>query len=111
MISARLLAALALAGGLALSSPVLALDVFEPSFMGCAACQMIVGSLEAEPGAPQAPATVDLSRPCSILPPQDQKGCVQFGAIYGPKFIRAIRQKRAQGVPAGAICGQMGFCQ
>ncbi len=109
--SARFLAALALVAGLALSSPVRAMDVFEPSFMGCAACQMLVGSLEPEPGEAQAPARVDLSRPCSILPPQDQKGCVQFGATYGPKFIKAIRQKRAQGVPAGAICGQMGFCQ
>lgn len=44
MIRARLLATLALAGGLALSSPALALDVFEPSFMGCAACQMLVDS-------------------------------------------------------------------
>lgn len=108
---ARLSAILAGLILLAVAIPAPAQDVYVPSFMGCAACQMFISNIEPEPGEGDRSIQADLSKPCSILPPQDQKGCIQAGAVYGPKFIKAIRAKRAQGLPPAAICGQMGFCQ
>lgn len=97
-----------LAGGLLAPARSLAQDA---GFLECSSCQIILdlSATSAPPGAKDV--QVDMAKPCSILQPGDQKACAQFFAGYGPKFIKAIQERRAKGESYHQMCGRMGYCQ
>ncbi|MBI4807140.1 MAG: hypothetical protein HY795_18140 [Desulfovibrio sp.] len=79
-------------------------------YMECTACQLVLGLVEASAGDGQN-IVVDASKQCSLLPPGDRDACVKFYAAMGPKFIQALKDRRAKGEGLDAICRAMSYCQ
>lgn len=81
----------------------------EGGFMECSACQILLdlSASSAPPGAAQV--EVD-TKPCTLLDAADQKACTQFFTTYGPRFIKAVQKRRAQGESYHQMCARMGYC-
>jgi len=80
------------------------------SYMECAACQLVLGLVESSAGDGND-VVVDASRQCSLLPAADREACVKFYAAMGPKFIKALKDKRAKGQDLESVCRSMDYCQ
>lgn len=80
------------------------------SYMECAACQLVLGLVESSAGDGND-VVVDASRQCSLLPAADREACVKFYAAMGPKFIKALKDKRAKGHDLESVCRSMDYCQ
>lgn len=80
------------------------------SYMECAACQLVLGLVESSAGD-GSDVVVDASKQCSLLPAADREACVKFYAAMGPKFIKALKDKRAKGDNLESICRSMDYCQ
>lgn len=89
------------------ASPALAQN---GDYMECAACQLVLRLVESSAGDGRD-VVVDASRQCSILPPGDRDACVKFYAAMGPKFIKALKDRRAKGESLETICRAMSYCQ
>ena len=76
----------------------------------CMACQMVLGLVESSAGDGKD-ICVDASRQCSLLPPGDREACATFYAAMGPKFIKAIKERRAKGQSLESVCRAMSYCQ
>jgi len=79
-------------------------------YMECVACQMVLRLVEAS-AADAKDITVDATRQCSLLPAADREACVKFYAAMGPKFITALKNRRAKGESTENICRTMSYCQ
>ncbi|MFP5223368.1 MAG: saposin domain-containing protein [Acidobacteriota bacterium] len=79
-------------------------------YMECAACQLVLGLVESSAGD-GSDVVVDASRQCSLLPAADRDTCVKFYAAMGPKFIKALKERRAKGQDLEGVCRSMGYCQ
>ncbi len=79
-------------------------------YMECVACQMVLRLVEAS-AADAKDISVDASRQCSLLPAADREACVKFYSTMGPKFINALKSRRAKGESVESICRSMGYCQ
>ncbi|WP_243311556.1 saposin domain-containing protein [Fundidesulfovibrio agrisoli] len=79
-------------------------------YMECVACQMVLRLVEAS-AADAKDITVDATRQCSLLPAADREACVKFYSAMGPKFINALKNRRAKGESVESICRSMGYCQ
>ncbi|WP_027190191.1 saposin domain-containing protein [Fundidesulfovibrio putealis] len=79
------------------------------SYMECAACQLVLGLVESSAG--EGDVVVDASKQCSLLPAADREACVKFYAAMGPKFIKALKDKRAKGENLESVCRSMDYCQ
>jgi hypothetical protein len=80
-------------------------------YMECAACQLILKMVEGSYTDGGKDIVVDASRQCAILPPGDRDACTRFYAGFGPKFIKAVKDRRARGESMEAICSAMGYCR
>jgi len=81
-------------------------------YLECAACQLMLRLVESSAeGADGKTLVVDASRQCIILDPADRQACERFYAAYGPKFIKALKDRRAKGQSLDQICRAMGTCQ
>ncbi|WP_243364085.1 saposin domain-containing protein [Fundidesulfovibrio terrae] len=80
------------------------------SYMECTACQLVLGLVDASAGDGQNIA-VDASKQCALLPPGDRAACEKFYAEMGPKFIKALKARRAKGESLESICRAMAYCQ
>ncbi len=80
------------------------------SYMECAACQLVLGLVESSAGD-GSDVVVDASRQCSLLPAADRDACVTFYAAMGPKFIKALKDRRAKGENLEGVCRSMDYCQ
>ncbi|KAF0232854.1 MAG: hypothetical protein FD177_2211 [Desulfovibrionaceae bacterium] len=80
------------------------------SYMECAACQLVLGLVESSAGD-GSDVVVDASKQCSLLPVTDREACVTFYAAMGPKFIKALKDKRAKGENLESVCRSMDYCQ
>ena len=78
------------------------------SYMECAACQLVLGLVESSAGDD---VVVDASRQCSLLPAADRDACAKFYAAMGPKFIKALKDRRAKGDNLESVCRSMDYCQ
>lgn len=79
------------------------------SYMECAACQLVLGLVESSAG--DGGDVVDASKQCSLLPAVDREACVKFYAAMGPKFIKALKDRRAKGENLESVCRSMDYCQ
>ncbi len=81
-------------------------------YLECAACQLMLRLVESSAdGAAGQNIVVDASRQCVILEPADRQACERFYATFGPKFIKALKERRAKGQSLDQICREMGTCQ
>ena len=81
-------------------------------YLECAACQLLLRLVESSAeGTEGKNIVVDASRQCVILDPADRQACERFYAAYGPKFIKALKDRRAKGQSLDQICRAMGTCQ
>jgi hypothetical protein len=79
-------------------------------YMECAACQLVLRLVENSAGDDKD-VVVDARRQCSLLAPGDREACVKFYAAMGPKFIKALKDRRAKGESLESICRTMSYCQ
>jgi hypothetical protein len=84
---------------------------FAGSLMECSACQMLLKMIEISSDGDTQDLVVDMTQQCSLLKAnEDRRACIQFYSAYGPKFIRAIRDRRAHGESVQQMCTHMGYC-
>jgi hypothetical protein len=81
----------------------------EGGYLECMACKMVLGLVESSAGD-DPDITVDASKQCSLLPPGDREACGKFYSTMGPKFIKALRARRAKGESLENICRTMDYC-
>lgn len=101
----------------ALVTFVLAISLFVPGkslaqtdYLECTACQLFLSLIDASaPG--DGKVVVDASRQCALLPPADREACTKFYATYGPKMVKAIKERRAKGESMDQICRAMSYCR
>ncbi len=79
-------------------------------YMECAACQLVLKLVESSAGDANA-VVVDAQRQCAVLEKADREACERFYADVGPKFIKALKARRAKGESLETICRAMGYCQ
>lgn len=79
-------------------------------YLECSACQLVLGLVESTAGDGQD-ITVDASRQCSLLPAADRAACEKFYAEMGPKFIKALKERRAKGATLEDVCRAMAYCR
>ena len=81
-------------------------------YLECAACKLMLRLVESSAeGTDGKNLVVDASRQCVLLDPADRQACERFYATYGPKFIKALKDRRAKGQSLDQICQTMGTCQ
>jgi len=79
--------------------------------MECTACQLVLGMVDASTGDGENLA-VDAGKQCALLPSAaDRAACERFYAEMGPKFIKALKAKRAKGESLESVCRAMAYCQ
>ena len=72
---------------------------------------MVLGLVDSTTGDGKD-VSVDAAKQCSLLPlAADRERCERFWAEIGPKFIKALKEKRARGTGLDSICRSMGYCQ
>ena len=82
----------------------------QAGYLECTACQMVLGLVESTSGS-GAGVSVDARKQCSLLREQaDRERCERFWAEVGPKFIKALKDRRAKGEGMESICRSMGYC-
>ena len=101
--------ALAALAALIVLSNCLIVRAQEGGYLECMACKMVLGLVENSAGDARD-ITVDASKQCSLLPPGDREACAKFYAAEGPKFIRALKARRAKGESLEDICRAMTYC-
>lgn len=79
-------------------------------YLECSACQLVLGLVESSAGDGQD-VTVDASRQCSLLPAGDRAECERFYAAMGPKFLKALKERRAKGASLEDVCRAMAYCR
>lgn len=79
-------------------------------YMECTACQLVLGLVDASAGDGKD-FVVDTSKQCALLPPGDRGACTAFYATMGPKFIKALKDRRARGESLESVCRAMSYCR
>lgn len=78
-------------------------------YLECTACQMVLGLVDSTSGSGNV--VVDARKQCSLLAlAADRESCERFWAEMGPKFIKALKQRKARGEEMDSICRSMGYC-
>lgn len=81
------------------------------SYMECTACQLVLGMVDAS-ADDGGDIAVDARKQCALLPDAaDRASCETFYARMGPKFIKALKARRAKGESLESVCGVMGYCR
>ena len=104
----RLLAPAVLA--VVLSAGLAGSGLAQGDYLECAACQLILKLVDSSAPNGDQNIVVDASKQCAILPPGDREACTRFYSTYGPRFIRALKDRQAKGQSLEGICKEIGYC-
>jgi hypothetical protein len=86
------------------------LALAQNDYLECGACQLMLKLVDSSVVGSGKNIVVDATKQCGILAPGDRKACVDFYAAYGPKFIKALKERQVKGQSLEGICKEIGYC-